>query len=276
MEIGIDPILFEIGSLEVRWYGIMVALAVLTGVAVPMLLARKEGIGRVTQNNILSMAIWAVPGGIIGARLIHVFDRWSYFMDNPGEIVGGEGMGVFGAILGGTIVGVMYAKIRGIPIGRLCDVCAFGLILAQAVGRIGCTLNGCCYGTSTDLPWGTMWTHPDSYGFEETFAKGVAVHPTQIYELLFDLLVFAFLWLIRKKIRPPGAIYLIYISVYSLGRFLISFLRTNEDAFLGLQQAQVVSLIVIIVAIGLLVYLYRKLPSGPDLPPAGNPDGINR
>ncbi|MFO8101761.1 MAG: prolipoprotein diacylglyceryl transferase [Dehalococcoidia bacterium] len=268
MEIGIDPILFEIGSLEVRWYGVMVALAVLTGVGVPVLLARKEGIGNITQNNILSVAIWAVPGGIIGARLIHVFDRWSYFMDNPGEIVGGEGMGIFGAILGGTIVGVLYARIRGIPIGRLCDVAAFGLILAQAVGRIGCTLNGCCYGTPTDLPWGTMWTHPDSYGFNGTFAKGVSVHPTQIYELLFDLLIFAFLWSIRKRIRPPGALYLIYISTYSLGRFLISFLRTNEEAFLGLQQAQVVSLIVLVVAVGLIGYLYRKPPSEPDPSPS--------
>ncbi len=259
MEIGIDPVLFEIGSLEIRWYGIMVALAVLVGVSVPAFLAKREALGNITQNQIFAVAIWAVPGGVIGARLIHVLDEWGYFMDNPAEIVGGEGMGVFGAILGGTITGVLYARIRGIPIGRLCDTAAFGLILAQAVGRIGCIFNGCCYGTETDLPWGTVWTHPDSYG-----PAIDPVHPTQLYELLFDLVLFAFLWVIRKRIRPPGVLYLMYISAYSLGRFMISFLRANEEAFLGLQQAQVVSLVVMALAIGLIVHLYRKPASEPD------------
>ncbi len=260
MEIGIDPILFTIGSQEVRWYGIMVALAVLVGVTVPALLAKREGIGGITSNQILSVAIWGVPGGVIGARLIHVFDEWGFFMDHPGEIIGGEGMGVFGAILGGTLAGVIYARIQGIPIGRLADVCAFGLILAQAVGRIGCLLNGCCYGTTTDLPWGATWTHPDSYG-----PLVDAVHPTQVYELLFDLVLFAFLWIMRKRIGVPGAIYLIYISIYAVGRFLISFLRENEEAFLGLQQAQVVSLVVLFVAVGWLVYLFRKPVSEPEI-----------
>lgn len=259
MEVGVDPVLFSIASRDVGWYGIMVALAVLVGVMVPFYLSKREGIGEVTQNQILAVAIWAVPGGVIGARLIHVFDEWSHFVDNPGDIIGGEGMGVFGAILGGTLAGVLYARIKEIPIGKLCDVCAFGLILAQAVGRIGCFLNGCCYGTATDLPWGTTWTHIDSHGPSDG-----AVHPTQLYELGFDLVLFAFLWSIRKRIRVPGAIYLIYISIYATGRFLISFVRENEEAFLGLQQAQVVSLIVVIIAVGLLVYLYRREPLQPE------------
>ncbi|MFO8009360.1 MAG: prolipoprotein diacylglyceryl transferase [Dehalococcoidia bacterium] len=260
MEIGIDPVLFNIGSLEVRWYGLMVALAVMVGVTVPVLIARKEGLGGITGKQVVSVAIWAVPGGIVGARLIHVIDRWGYFVDNPGEIIGGEGMGVFGAILGGTIVGVLYARIKGFPIGRLCDIAAFGLILAQAVGRIGCLINGCCYGTSTDLPWGTVWTHPESY-FPANLG---AVHPTQLYELIFDLFVFAFLWVIWKRVKPPGALYLIYISTYSVGRFLISFLRENQEELAGLQQAQVVSLIVLAIAVSLLVYLYRRRKSERD------------
>jgi len=250
--------LFHIGSLEVRWYGIMVALAVIVGVAVPVLIARREGVGNITQNQILSVAVWAVPGGVVGARLIHVFDEWGYFMDHPGEIVGGEGMGVFGAILGGTLVGVLYARIKGIPVGRLCDVSAFGLLLAQAVGRIGCFLNGCCYGTETGLPWGVTWTHPDSYG-----PVADPVHPTQLYELLFDLVLAALLWTFRKRVRPAGALYLIYISAYAAGRFLISFLRENEEAFWGLQQAQVVSIVVLIVAVGLLIHVYRQLSPPP-------------
>jgi len=263
MEIGVDPVIFTIGSLEVRWYAVMVVLAVFVGVLVPVLLAKKEGIGDITQNQILSVAIWAVPGGIIGARLIHVFDEWSYFVDHPGEIIGGEGVGIFGAILGGTLVGVIYAKIKGIPIGRLCDVCAFGLILSQAVVRIGCFLNGCCYGTATDLPWGTMWTHPDSSAYNDTYLQGIWVHPAQAYLIILDLLIFATIWSLRHRIRIPGGIFLIYISLYSIGRFVISFWRENKEAFLGLQQAQLVSLLVLAVAIGLLVYIVRKSTSEP-------------
>lgn len=262
MEVTIDPVLFEIGSFEVRWYGLMVALAVMVGVAVPAWLAKKEGLGGITHNQIMSLAVWAVPGGVIGARLIHVFDEWSYFVDNPAEIVGGEGMGIFGAILGGTLTGLIYARVKGLPIGRICDVCAFGLILAQAIGRLGCFLNGCCYGTTTDLPWGIVWTHPESYG-----PAIEAVHPTQIYELLFDLLLFSFLWFIVKpRVKQPGVLYLIYISIYSFGRFLISFLRTNEDAFWGLQQAQVVSLVVLMVAVALVVHIYRRIRKESELP----------
>ncbi len=253
IEIGIDPVAFAIGSFEIRWYGIMVALAVVTGVSVPILLARKEGIG-ITGNQVLSVAIWAIPGGIIGARLIYVINNWGYFIANPASIVGGEGLGIFGAILGGTITGVIYARITGIPVGRLTDACAFGLILAQTVGRIGCTINGCCHGFQTSLPWGFVYTHLNTY----CAFPGQAVHPTQVYELLFDLVVFALIWGLRNRLRVPGTIYLTYISVYSFGRFFISFLRLNEPVLLGLQQAQIVSLLVIVVAVPLMIYLYKK------------------
>ncbi len=259
MDIGVDPVLFNLGSIEIRWYGVMVALAVLFGVSASAMLAKREGLGNITQNQVLSVAIWAVPGGVIGARLIHVFDEWSYFVDHPGDIIGGEGMGIFGAILGGTLTAVLYARIVGIPIGRLCDVGAFGLLVAQAIGRIGCFLNGCCYGTTTDLPWSTVWTHPDSYG-----PIVEAVHPTQIYELLFDLVIFGLIWGLRHRVKIPGVIYLIYISAYSIGRFTLSFWRENEEAFLGLQQAQLVSLAVLAIAVGLLIYIYRKEPPEPE------------
>lgn len=270
IEIGIDPVALDIGSTEVRWYGIMVSLAVLTGVMVPFILAKKEGIGEITRNQILNIAVWAVPGGLVGARLIHVIDDWSHYSAHPSEIIGGEGLGIFGAILGGTLVGVVYAKLKEIPIGRATDVAAFGLILAQVVGRIGCIINGCCHGEPTSLPWGVMYTHSDTAA--ETLARTEAVHPTHAYELFWDLMVFALIWVLRKRIRPAGGIFLIYISTYSLGRFLISFLRVNDAAFLGLQQAQIVSLIVFIVAIALLVRLFRKPTCDSDMPPLSEAD----
>lgn len=262
MEIGIDPVAFSIFSRDIYWYGIMVALAVLVGVAVPLKMARKWGIVPIPQDQLFWVAVIGVVGGVIGARLIHVLDEWSYFMDQPGEIIGGEGMGIYGAILGGTLFAVVYARYRGFGIGRLCDVGAFGLILAQIIGRVGCTLNGCCYGTPTDLPWGTTWTHPDSHG-----PSGVAVHPTQVYEMLWDMAILGLIWSLRRRVNRPGAIYLIYITVYSVGRFFISFLRENKEVLLGLQQPQIVSLVVAIVAVGLLVYVFRKPPGQPSGPP---------
>jgi phosphatidylglycerol:prolipoprotein diacylglycerol transferase len=263
MEVGIDPVAFTVGSVEIRWYGIMVALAVVAGVLVAAWMARREGIGDINQNQVLSMAPWAIIGGIIGARLIHVFDNWGDFWASPSEIIGGAGLGVFGAILGGTVAGVIYAKIKGFPIGRLADMCAFGLISAQAIGRVGCFLNGCCYGTATDLTWGTMWTHPDSEGYSGTFLLGIWVHPTQLYEIILDVFILATIWFLLHRLRVPGAIFLIYLSLYSIGRFTISFWRENEEAFLGLQQAQVVSLVVLAVAVGLLIYIYRRGPAEP-------------
>lgn len=258
LKIGINPVALAIGSFEIRWYGIMVALAVVTGIAVPVLLARKRDVG-VTRDEILSIAVWAIIGGIVGARLIHVINNWSYYISNPAEIVGGEGLGIFGAILGGTIVGVLYAKVKGIPVGHLVDTCSYGLISAQAVGRIGCTINGCCYGLPTSLPWGVVWTNPKTAAYSKGIVPpGTPVHPTQIYELIFDLVVLALIWKFRQRLNRPGTIYLAYISLYSFGRFFISFLRVNKTVLLGLQQAQVVSLLVITVAVPLMIYLYRK------------------
>ncbi|MFA4835561.1 MAG: prolipoprotein diacylglyceryl transferase [Dehalococcoidia bacterium] len=267
IEIGIDPVAVSIGSIELRWYGIMVSLAIFTGVVVPVMLAKRDGLGGVTRDQILSIAIWGVIGGLIGARLIHVFDEWDYFADHPGEIIGGAGLGIYGGILGGTLAGAIYARIKGFPVGKLCDISAFGMILAQVVGRIGCVLNGCCYGTPTGLPWGFVWTNPDSDGYADTYRAGVKVHPTQIYELLWDLVVFALIWSLRNRIKRPGVIYLIYISAYSIGRFTISFWRENHQGFLGLQQAQIVSLAVLAVALGLMVYIYRKPPPETDQAP---------
>ncbi|MDD5093525.1 MAG: prolipoprotein diacylglyceryl transferase [Dehalococcoidia bacterium] len=257
IHIGVDPVALSIGSIELRWYGIMVSLAVLTGITVPWMLARKEeGTGGITRDQVLSLAIWAVPGGVVGARLIHVIDNWSYYSSNPSDIIGGSGMGIFGAILGGTFTAVAYARIKKISVGQMADVGAFGLILAQVVGRIGCILNGCCTGEPTSLPWGVIYTNPNTGA--DSIAQQTAVHPTHAYEILWDLIVFALMWSMRKRVKPAGALFLIYISAYSAGRFFISFLRTNDTGFLGLQQAQIVSLLVLGVAIGWLIQLYRK------------------
>ena len=274
IEIGIDPVIVTIGSFELRWYGIMVALAVLVGVSVPMILAKREGVGGITRNQILSIAVWAVPGGVVGSRLLYIIDVW-VTTGSPGVIFSGEGATIFGAILGGTLAAIIAAKVMGISIGRLANIVALGLPLAQATGRIGCTLNGCCYGKPTSLPWGVVWTHPNSYAYHDTFLSAVAVHPTQDYELIWDLLVFTMIWLLRKRLMKRGwTLYLLYISVYSFGRLFISLLRVNEPFLFGLQEAQTISLLVLVVAVPLLIYLLRKPTPEPEVASLGGADDI--
>jgi len=256
IRIGIDPDLFSIGSLTIGWHGVMVVLAVIVGVAVPLWLAKGANIDRST---IYAIAPWAILGGIVGARLFHVLDNLDVYTDDPLLAIKfwEGGVSIFGAILGGTLAGVVCAKLRGISVGRLADVVAPGLILAQAVGRIGCTINGDAYGTATSLPWGVSYTHPDAAS--NTEPAPYIGHPVPVYEIIWDLMIFAVIWKLRGRIRPEGSLFLVYLSLYSLGRFFFSFLRGGEEKVLGpLHQAHIIAIVVFVVCVSLLIYRMRQ------------------
>ncbi len=258
VSIGIDPLLITLGLFSVSWHSLFSMVAIAVGVWLPARLADKVGL---SAETLLSLAMWAVPGGIIGARLVHVIDYWSYYAANPGAIIAvwQGGIAIWGGILGGAITGMIFAKIRGLPFARYADLAAFGLILAQAVGRIGDVINGEHISTTTGLPWGFIYTHPNSpaYGLPPT-------HPAVAYELLMDLLIFGVLWKLRRRLRPDGALFLIYLIAYSAGRFFLSFLRLDSNTVLfGLNQPQWIALLVIAVAVPILLsqrlaYLKRR------------------
>lgn len=255
IEIGIDPILFYIGSLAIGWHGIFVVLAVIVGIAVAVWLARGAGIDR---SIVYGVAPWAILGGIVGARLVHVLDYLDFYIGDPIAMIRfwDGGLSIFGAILGGTLFGAIYALVRGHAIGRIMDVAAPGLILAQAVGRIGCTINGDAYGTPTTLPWAFVYTHPNAAA---STILGVPGHPAPVYEILWDLIVFAVLWRLRGRLKPESSLFLVYLSIYSFGRFFISFLRGGEQPVLGiLHQAHIIALLVLLVCVPLLIYRLRR------------------
>lgn len=255
IEIGIDPILFNIGSLAIGWHGIFVILAVIVGIVVSLRLAKGDGIVR---GIIYSIAPWAILGGILGARLFHVLDYLALYANEPMALLRfwDGGLSIFGAILGGTLAVAIYARVSGLSLGHLADLIAPGLILAQAVGRIGCTINGDAYGTPTSLPWAFVYTHPNAAA---TTLLGVPGHPSPVYEIIWDLLVFALIWRLRGRIRPEGSLFLVYLSLYSFGRFFVSFLRGGEQAVLGpLHQAHIIALLVLAVCVPLLIYRMRR------------------
>jgi len=251
--IGINPVAFTIGSFSLRWYAVMVLLAIVFLVWWSIRFAKAAGYDK---DFILGAALWAIPLGVIGAKLAHVVDSLSYYLAHPTNIADPGGLAIFGAILGGMLGLYIHCRLRRVPFAPFADLAAPGVILAQAIGRVGCTINGCCHGTSSSLPWAVTWTHPNTYA-----PLGLAVHPTQIYELLWDLVVFAILWwLLRRRLKQPGALFAAYLALYSLGSFVIRFLRGDVNTFAGIfNEGQVISLLVLIVATSFLITQYRAL-----------------
>jgi len=253
INIGIDPIAF----LNIRWYGIMVALAVLL-VVLWMLREVRRG-ANLSYDTILTAALVGIPSAVIISKLLHVIDRWDYYIVNPGQIFGFEGLTIYGAVLGAALGIWIYSKFSNFQFGYFADLVAPGVILAQAVGRVGCTINGCCYGTETSLPWGVVYTHPDSYGYAASLAlpEGMGLHPTQLYEIIFCLIVFGVLLRLRGHFKPDGSLFLIYLGLYSLWRVGIDFLRDGTPFLFGLHQAQVIGIIMLAIAIPLLALRTR-------------------
>ncbi len=247
IEIGIDPVAF----LSIRWYGIFIALAI---ILIILWLAWQVRRGaNLSYETVFTAALVGIPSGIVLARLLHVIDLWDYYSQNPGQIIGGGGLTAYGAILGAALGIWIYSKFSKLNFGYFADLVAPAVIVGQAViGRIGCTINGCCYEVETSLPWGIVYTHPDSLG-----PLGVATHPTTVYELIFGLMVFGVLVKLRERFRPDGSLFLIYLSLYSLWRLATDFLRVGTPFLFGLHQAQVVAIIVLAITIPLLVLRTR-------------------
>jgi len=253
--IDVSPIAFTIGAISVRWYGIMVALAVITLIVWAMLAVRRGA--NLTYSTVINAAIVGIPSGVIFSRLLHVIDYWDYFAAHPSQIIGGEGLTIYGAVLGAALGIWIYSRITKKNFGYLADVLAPGIILAQAVGRVGCTINGCCYGVESHLPWAVIYTHPESLG-----PLGIPVHPTQVYEIIYNLIVFGILVALRKRFRPDGSLFLIYLTFYAAWRLGIDFIREGTDFLFGLHEAQVISIIVLIITITLLAWRTRWVKKG--------------
>lgn len=250
--ISMNPIAFTIGEFSVRWYGIMVALAVL--VVVLWLFWEIRRGAKVSYDTLFTAALVGIPSGIIVSRMLHVIDLWDYYSANPGQIVGFSGLTIYGAILGAVLAIWIYSKFSSFRFGYVMDLVAPGVLLAQAVGRVGCTINGCCYGAEAPswLPWSVVYTHPQSYA-----PLGVALHPTQVYEIAFLLIAFGVLFTLRKRFQPDGSLFLIYLGAYSAWRVGVGFLRDGTSFLFGLHQAQVIGIIILIIAITILIWRTR-------------------
>jgi len=259
--VGIDPVAFTIVPVTVGWYGIMVMLAVVTLVAWSLLSVKKDP--RLSYDIVISVALVGIPSGVIFSRLLHVADLWKYYSQNPGQIIGGSGLTIWGAVLGAALGVWIYSRFRKISFGHMADMLSPGIILAQAIGRVGCTILGDDYGFPTSLPWGFVYTSPNS---PANMAVGLTpTHPVVTYEIIFNLIVFAILLMLRKKLKPDGSLFLVYLAFYSVWRIGSDFLREGTDFLFGLHQAQVIGVIVLIICIVLIALRTRWVGKGEEI-----------
>ncbi len=228
----------------------MVALAVLLIILWVVWQVRKGA--KISYDTVFTVALVGIPSGIVFSRLLHIIDLWGYYSQHPGQIIGGAGLTIYGAVLGAALGIWVYSKFSKFQFAYIADLIVPGLILAQAVGRVGCTINGCCYGLETSLPWAIIYTHPDSLA-----PLGIAVHPTQVYEIIYLLIIFGVVLMLRGRLKSDGSLFFVYLILYSLWRFGIDFLRAGSPFLFGLHQSQVIAIVVLVITIPLLALRTR-------------------
>ena len=258
LTISIDPVAFTIGSLEIRWYGIMAAIAVASLLVIMLREAKRLGITR----DIYSIFLCGVIGGIIGGRLAYVIYYWEHFMANPREIIGFAGLAQMGMIIGIIVAALIYmgvTRMRFSTLLSLGDAFIVGAFLALAIGRIGCTLNGCCSGQPSPFdffPLAVIYTPRNTMAPEYW---GVPLYPTQIYHVLWNLIVFAIVWRFRGKFKPEGGLMFFGFCIYAIGDLSLRFLRAGREPLLwGIDNAQFVDLAILVIFLPWLIIKLRQ------------------
>lgn len=249
LSFNIDPVAFTLFGKEIYWYGIIISFAFLLAILLAQRDARKYDIN---PEHIIDLALFAIPAAIIGARLYYVVFQWQDFIYHPRDIIRiwKGGLAIYGAILAAIVVAYLFARWKKIGALKLFDFCAPYLVLGQAIGRWGNFINQEAYGSQTALPWRMEITAPDS-------VTRISVHPTFLYESLWNMGIFIFLILFRKKSKVQGEVFFLYMILYGLGRFWIEGLRTDSLMLGGLRISQVLAA-VFVVALTVVLVIRRK------------------
>lgn len=265
IHIDIDPELTEIGPFLITWHGIFIALGIVLGVAVTARIAPWRGI---PIDEIYNGAMPVVFGGIVGARLLYIFENLDNFADDPLEIFAltEGGISVLGALLGGSLATFLYVVFTRLPWARTGDIAVPGTMLGFAFGRFGDIINGEHIGARSDLPWATVYEHPDSPAFLLP-----SHHPAVAYELIIGVLIFGVLIYMLKRMAwlRDGWVAVAFIALYSLMRLAEGFFRGmdylgehfgDDEVFISLKVSQLVALGTLI---GLIPVVYMLMSTNP-------------
>ena len=239
------PVAFTVFGIDVMWYGILVASAFCLAIMLCYFRAPKH---QIQPDHVLDFAIWMIPFAIIGARLYYVLFNWK---DYAGDIhailaIRSGGLAIHGGLFAGIIVGILVCRHYKINLVEMMDLVFPAVALGQAIGRWGNFFNSEAYGVPADLPWSII-------------VNDLKVHPTFLYESIWCFLLFLFLIWVDRKRKFRGQIVLLYAILYSAERAVVEGLRTDSLYFLGIRQAQIVSVAVFIVCTSIYIYNIRKL-----------------
>ena len=257
LTISIDPVAFTIGSHQVRWWGIIAGIAVIVMIVITSREAKRLGITR----DIYSISFWGIIGGVVGGRLAYVIYDWEHFVANPQDIIGFTGLAQNVMIVGVIVAALIYMRVTRMHFSMLLsigDAVAVGTPLALGIGRIACTINGCCSGKPSPFqyfPGAVIYTPRDALAPEYW---GVPIYPTQMYHLLWGLIVFAVVWRLRGKFKPEGCLAFFCFCLFAAGDFGIRFFRIGEPLLWGLYHAQVLDLVILAVFLPWLIIRMRR------------------
>ena len=254
LTINIDPVIFALGHFAFRWYGLIVAGAIGLAAWVASREARRKGLSSSDFQDGLSLVVLA---GLAGARLFHVIDHWPHeYAANPIRALyfWEGGLAIWGGVVGGLLALALFARRRHLSLGFLADIAAPGLVLAQGLGRLACVITGDAMGRPTDGPLGLAYTNPATMVPQ----LGVYYTPMPVYELIVNLGIFILLWRLRKRRLPDGVLFLVYLSLYSVERFLLAYVSSYQVVALGLTQSQIVALAAVAMAIPLTALALRR------------------
>lgn len=236
------PIFIQIGSINIYSYGLFLALAFLSSLFLIRVELRENGFD---SDLAYDLIIHGSIGGIIGARLLYIATHLDIYLSNPWSMLSvSQGLVFYGGLAGGFLAIFWLIKRRELPLLQIADCLAPSLALGNAIGRIGCFMAGCCYGKLLGPDFARIL--PAIFDLR---------HPTQLYDLLYNLLIFIFLFFFYKRGRKSGDRFFIFLLLYSIGRFFVEIFRVSEVFILSLTGAQLISLVTLVIS---LSYLRKK------------------
>jgi len=258
----------EIGPLTLNFYGLIIMIGVVLAAVLSYFEAKRRNLN---PDIILDSLTWIVLGGVIGARIWHIFTppasmvaqgiTTRYYLTHPLAAIAiwRGGLGIPGAVAGGALAFYLYARKRGLKFGRWADIFAPGLALGQAIGRWGNFINQEVYGSPTDLPWAIRI---DPQHRLPEFMEYETYHPLFLYESLFNLLNMGFLlWISRKYADKfkSGDVFLTYLITYPVFRFFMEYLRLDNSYVGGINANQTLMIVIAVLSLGTILWRHRKM-----------------
>lgn len=269
----ISSIALKLGPLSIHWYGLILGMAVLVALVLAIKEGKKHGI---PSETFLDLVLIGVPAGIIGGRIYYVIFEWSYYAQNPADIIAvwKGGLAIHGVLIAAVITLIWFTKKRNLSFWRMADIAAPSIIIAQAIGRWGNFMNQEAHGGVVERGFLENLNLPEfivnqMYIYNPTPGEGLVAdyyyhHPTFLYESIWNVIGFVILISLRKLNLKQGEIFFSYLIWYSIGRFFIEGMRTDSLMLTDtLRAAQVISIVLIAAAISAIVYRRKKGSAAP-------------